>query len=191
METGDAYEQLDAEVFDGSFELAQLELMLINAICNNEIPMLVRILEYGVDPCFETRFLNNFNYPSDEWRAVHIAAVKGRLDCLKILVKCGAKTSMLLGNGTKTLSLAETKGHTECATFLRQVDEQGNRDVEQQIHSLKDLMLACSDGVPVNTLNMLLNALLSNCNPLFWKFENGDSPMLAVCRTGDLDWPRW
>ena len=187
METGDAYEQLDAEVFDGSFELAQLELMLINAICNNEIPMLVRILEYGVDPCFETRFLNNFNYPSDEWRAVHIAAVKGRLDCLKILVKCGAKTSMLLGNGTKTLSLAETKGHTECATFLRQVDEQGNRDVEQQIHSLKDLMLACSDGVPVNTLNMLLNALLSNCNPLFWKFENGDSPMLAVCRTGDLD----
>ncbi|KAI6646673.1 Leucine-rich repeat serine/threonine-protein kinase 1 isoform X1 [Oopsacas minuta] len=187
MDASNEYEQFDTEAFDGSFELKRLEILVINAICNNEVDQLVRILEYGADPCLETRFLNNLNYPSDEWRAVHVAAVKGRLECLKVLVKCGARTNMLLSNGTKTSSLAESRGHTDLVVFLKQVEEQDNRDVEQQIHSLKDLMQACSDGVPVNTLNMLLNALLNNCNPLFWKFENGDSPMLAVCRTGDLE----
>ena len=187
MDAGIAFNQGDAELFDGSFNKSQLEIVLINAICKNDVELLTKILEYGVDPSFETSFFNNFNHPSDEWRAVHIAAVKGKLECLKVLVKCGAKTSILLGNGTKIFSLAENRGHTECVTFLKQVEEQENRDIEQQIHSLKDLEQACSDGVPVNTLNMLLNALLNNCNPLHWKFENGDSPIVAACRTGNLD----
>ena len=187
MDAINTFNQGTADLFGGSFDTNQLEIELINAICKNDIDMLVKILEYGVDPSFETKFMNNLNYPSDEWRAVHIAAVKGKLECLKVLVKCGAKTSILLGNGTKIISLAESKGQTECVGFLRQVEEQENRDVEQQIHSLKDLEQACSDGVPVNTLNMLLNALQNNCNPLYWKFKNGDSPIVAACRTGDLD----
>ena len=187
MEAGNAFNQRVAELFDGSFQASQLEIELINAIWKNDVDLLTRILEYGVDPSFETKFMNNLNYPSDEWRAVHVAAVKGRLECLKVLVRCGAKTSILLGNGTRISSLAESRGYAECVGFLKQVEEQDNRDVEQQILSLKDLEQACSDGVPVNTLNMLLNALLNNCNPLYWKFDKGDSPIIAACRTGDLD----
>ena len=175
------------ELFDGSFDDARLGLALINAISSNETELLTRIIGYGADPAAETRYQNNLNYPTEEWHGVHIAAFRGRLECLKILVKHGAKTSILLVNGTKTVSLAEARGFTECVAYLRQVEEQENRDVEQQVHSLKDLTEACSNGVDVNTLNMLLNALQNNCNPLYWKFDNGDSPIVAVCRTGDLE----
>lgn len=121
---------------------------LIAASTKGDKDMLIKLIDMGAD----------INVMSDGFSAIHMAAYRGFLTIVEILVSKGADIDKKSSNGANCLHLAATAGHANVVEYL--IKHGSPVDFQNQIGSTP-LNAACCRG-HVKIVNILLN---NNADP--------------------------